>query len=89
MARRADIAKRRWISWAEAWACHASGTPAERAEYGMWRTAREAEHGGTGIGPGTYRRAKREWSAWHMEVQAALEAADMAALVKRTVEVAP
>lgn len=68
MTKRADIAESRWMGWACMYARDAQGSIEERAEYGMDRTAAESEHGGTGIGRATYRRARKNWKAWTAQV---------------------
>lgn len=69
MRKRGDIARRRFISWALAWAKGSSyETAQERAEYGFERTLSEVERGGSGVGPATARRAERERAAWMAEI---------------------
>lgn len=60
------------MGWALVYARDAQGSVEERAEYGMDRTAAESEHGGTGIGRATYRRARKNWKSWTAQVVARL-----------------
>jgi hypothetical protein len=71
MAKRADIAKRRWLSVANVYArqyFRTGNSPSVAAHDAMHRTLNEAEHGGMGIGRSTTRRAILNWQAWTDEV---------------------
>ena len=67
MAKRGDIAKSRFLAWTMVYAADylRGGSPMHAAiTVGFERTCDEAEHGGIGIGRGTYRRARREAARW-------------------------
>lgn len=71
MPRRADIGKRRWLSFAVMAAARYVGvgdSPSVAADDAMHRTLSEAEHGGIGIGRATTRRAVKNWALWRDEV---------------------
>lgn len=69
MARRADISKRRFFSWARLYVrdSRLGGSPEERAVRALNRTADESEHGGTGIGRATVRAFHENVEAWDEE----------------------
>lgn len=69
MGRRADIAKRRFFSWALMYAdsSQLGGSPEERAVRALNRVADESEHGGTGIGRATVRQFHAHVEEWDAE----------------------
>lgn len=69
MAKRADIAKRRFFSWALMYADgYTHDSPEERAVRALNRTADECEHGGTGIGRATVRQFHAHVEEWDEEL---------------------
>lgn len=64
MAKRGDIALRRFFGWALVVmdkSVRSGNTPDVAAIVAIDITIEEAEHGGIGIGAGTVRRVKRTW----------------------------
>lgn len=61
MAKRADIARGRFVAWAVVWAASSrAATIAERVEAGIYRTYVESERGDTGIGRVTARKLTKK-----------------------------